>query len=156
MVNIDVIQHEKLWLTWDFIMGVYIEVDSAEEEGLQALLRWSSYLNFFKAARHCSTDLERTPRPARRPSLRTTRFRHADCISHYSVLYCVRIIQYCIGNRSPPSTAQHHPRSLSSSFLSLSTTFFLRKSLSPNLQMLASSPKHAQDQTHIPSLVTMR
>lgn len=78
---------------------------------------------------------EQTPRPARHPSLRTTRFRHGYYIWHYSVvsrLYST--VQDCFLLRS----TQHHPRSFSSSTLNLSTTFFLRKSLSPNLRKLAS------------------
>lgn len=55
--------------------------------------------------------------------------------------YSIRIIQYCTRNCSSPTATQLHPRSFSSSFLSLCTTFSLRKSLSPNLQMLASPPR---------------
>ena len=74
--------------------------------------------SFFKAARHCSTDLERTPRPARRLSLRTTRFRHADCISHYSVLFPDYTVQY---RKSLPA---EHCSASSSKFI-----FFLPQSL---------------------------
>lgn len=95
-----------------------------------------------------------TPRPARLPSLRTTRFRHGNCMSHYSVQWPDYTVLY--KKLLPAKYSQHHPRIFSSSFLSLCTTFSLRKSLSPNLQLLASSYKHGQDQTHIPSLVTTR
>lgn len=62
-------------------------------------------------------------------------------IAYHITPYSIRIIQYCTRNCSSPTVTQRHPRSFSSSFLSLCTTFSLRKSLSPNLQMLASPPR---------------